>query len=329
MHRRATFKNKVSRKPSPDRNRAAREEELKPDLEVVQIGRAESFKAWEHGYPFRTVRWHFHPEYEIHYVVDTTGHFFVGDFIGAFEPGNLVLTGPNLPHNWVSDIAPGAQVAVRSRVVQFTEGFIGDAMALIPELACFRDTLERSRRGVLFGRETSAEVMPLLRELVGVRGIRRVEVFLGVIGALNRAGDARTLTSASYLPDPSGFMSTGINEALAYINDNLTEPFRETDLAAIAGLSPGAFSRSFRRHTGLALVQYVNRLRINLACQLLMGDASVKITDVCFAAGFNNISNFNRQFLVQKAMSPSRFRALLMENQTSTGAGEEDLRVPA
>ena len=25
---------------------------MKPDLEVVQIGRAESFKAWEHGYPF-------------------------------------------------------------------------------------------------------------------------------------------------------------------------------------------------------------------------------------------------------------------------------------
>ena len=46
---------------------------MKPDLEVVQIGRAESFKAWEHGYPFRTVRWHFHPEIEIHHVV-STGH---------------------------------------------------------------------------------------------------------------------------------------------------------------------------------------------------------------------------------------------------------------
>ncbi len=79
---------------------------MKPDLEVVQIGRAESFKAWEHGYPFRTVRWHFHPECELHYVVSTSGRYFVGDFIGSFEPGNLVLTGPNLPHNWVSDTAP-------------------------------------------------------------------------------------------------------------------------------------------------------------------------------------------------------------------------------
>ena len=52
---------------------------MKPDLEVVQIGRAESFKAWEHGYPFRTVRWHFHPEIEVHYVVSTSGRYFVGE----------------------------------------------------------------------------------------------------------------------------------------------------------------------------------------------------------------------------------------------------------
>ena len=58
---------------------------MNPDLEVVQIGRGESFTAWEHGYPFRTVRWHFHPEYEIHHVVATTGQYFVGDFIGEFN----------------------------------------------------------------------------------------------------------------------------------------------------------------------------------------------------------------------------------------------------
>ena len=112
-------------------------------------------------------------------------------------------------------------------------------------------------------------------------------------------------------------MSAGINQALAWINDNLTEPFAETDLARIAGLTPGAFSRGFRRHTGLALVQFVNRLRINLACQLLMNDADLRITEVCFASGFNNLSNFNRQFLRHKGMTPSRFRALLAENHAS------------
>ena len=159
----------------------------------------------------------------------------------------------------------------------------------------------------------------MLAELVAARGIRRLEVFWGVIGALSEARDVRELTSARYLPDPSGFMSSGINEVLAYINDNLTEPFSETDLARIAGLSTGAFSRSFRRHTGLALVQFVTRLRVNFACQLLMETGDLRITDVCFASGFNNLSNFNRQFLKHKGMTPSRFRALLSENFASGG----------
>ena len=41
---------------------------MKPDPELVRTGRAESFKAWEHGNPFRTVRRHFYPEYELHHV---------------------------------------------------------------------------------------------------------------------------------------------------------------------------------------------------------------------------------------------------------------------
>jgi AraC-like DNA-binding protein len=293
---------------------------MKPDLEVVQIGQAESFKAWEHGYPFRTVRWHFHPELELHYVVSTSGRYFVGDFIGSFETGNLVMTGPNLPHNWVSDTSPGEEVWVRSRVVQFTESFVTEAATLMPEVACFRDTMERSRRGLLFGAETAARVGPTLEELVQAKGIRRIELFWRAAGALARAQDRQELTSPGYLPDPPGFMSARINQVLAYINDNLTEPFSETDLARIAGLSTGAFSRSFRRHTGLAVVQFINRLRVNFACQLMMNDEALRITDACFASGFNNLSNFNRQFLRHKGMTPSRFRAFLGDNVASGAA---------
>jgi len=302
---------------------------VKPDLEVVQIGHRESFKAWEHGYPFRTVRWHFHPEYEIHHVVETSGRYFVGDFIGTFEPGNLVLTGPNLPHNWVSDVQPGESVPLRGRVVQFSETFIANAKALLPEFASCTPMLELSRRGVLFTPETASRVGPMLAELVQAKGFRRIEGFMSIVGILSRAVDARLLTSADYLPDPSGFMSTGINKALAYISQNLTEPFSQTDLAEIADVTSSTFSRSFRRHTGMSLVQYVNRLRINLACQLLMSEADMPITEICFAAGFNNLSNFNRQFLAQKGMPPSRFRALLAENigpaeAASAGGAEEE-----
>ena len=293
---------------------------MEPDLEVVQIRPGESFAAWSHGYPFRTVRWHFHPEYELHLVVETRGRYFVGDFIGDFEPGNLVLTGPNLPHNWISDIPIDTTVPLRCRIVQFTEQFIGGMQAALPELAALQPLLEKSRRGVMFSRGTSRQVAPLMQELMEARGVRRIELFLLIVGLLTRAHDAKALASASYLPDPSGYMSAGINKALAFLRANLTQPFTEAKLAEIAGLSTGAFSRTFRKHTGMSLVQYVKRLRINLACQILMSDERAPITDICFEVGFNNLSNFNRQFRAEKGMTPSRFRSLRIDNSMAAEA---------
>ena len=164
------------------------------------------------------------------------------------------------------------------------------------------------------GGSLGAVQVGMLRELMDAQGVRRVELFLQIFGLLSRGQNSRSLASASYLPDPSGYMSAGINKALAFIRENLTQPFSEADLAAIAGQSTSAFSRAFRNHTGMSLVQYVKRLRINLACQILMSDEQAPITDICFEVGFNNLSNFNRQFLTEKGMTPSRFRRLLTEN---------------
>jgi AraC-like DNA-binding protein len=283
---------------------------MKPDLEVVQIGQGQSFKAWEHGYPYHTIRWHFHPELEIHHVLATEGHYYVGDFIGEFGPGNLVLTGPNLPHNWVSQVAEGTVIPLRNRVLQFREELLAEIGSLFPETGGFAALFALSRRGVVFSAACTAKVGPLLAEIVGATGPRRVALFVDLLAHLAEDAAAQPLASDAYRPDPSGFMSMGVNKALAFINQNLTEDFAETDLAEAAGMTASAFSRSFRKHTGMGLVDYVNRLRINLACQMLMNDEARSVTEICFASGFNNLSNFNRQFLRQKGMNPSRFRAL-------------------
>ena len=285
-----------------------------PDLELIQIRPGKSFAVKSHGYPYHTVRWHFHPEFELHQIVETKGRYFVGDFIGEFEPGNLVLTGPNLPHNWVSDVPDGQTVPLRCQFIQFDEGFIEQAIRAFPELGAISPLLELSRRGVLFSQNTRREIFPLLAEITQSHGVRRIELFMAIMDAVSRETQPRVLASESYLPDPSGYLSTGINRALAYIRENLTQPFSESDLADIAGQTPSAFSRSFRKHTGMSLLQYIRRLRINLACQMLMSDERAQISDICFEVGFNNLSNFNRQFLAEKSMPPSQFRRLVVEN---------------
>ena len=105
-----------------------------PQLEIVAVDEGAPFKIWSHGYPYRTVRWHFHPEYEIHLITATAGRVFVGDYVGQFGPNNLVMTGPNLPHNWLSDVEPGTTIAERCLVLQFTARFVEACAAAFPGL---------------------------------------------------------------------------------------------------------------------------------------------------------------------------------------------------
>jgi quercetin dioxygenase-like cupin family protein len=52
------------------------------------------------GFPFY---WHFHPEYELTYILEGQGMRLVADHLAPFAPGDLVLLGPGLPHTWTSD----------------------------------------------------------------------------------------------------------------------------------------------------------------------------------------------------------------------------------
>lgn len=287
-----------------------------PDLEVVAVPRDESFKVWSHGYPYRTVRWHFHPEYEIHLITATTGKYFVGDHIGDFAPGNLVMTGSNLPHNWVSNVPQDTRVDERCLVLQFDAEFAARAITAFPELKRVEVLLDASRWGVLFTPKTGAAAEPVMRELLGAQGIRRITLFISLLDLLSQSTEQVKLASAAYRADPARYAETHINHVLTYIGKNLSQELRETELAALAGQSVSAFSRYFRRHTGVPFVQYVNRLRINLACQLLMA-GELNITDICYRVGFNNLSNFNRQFLLLKEMSPSKWRAFQQLNAAS------------
>lgn len=300
---------------------------VQPDLELVAVPRDESFKIWSHGYPYRTVRWHFHPEYEIQLITSTTGKYFVGDYIGNFAPGNLVMMGSNLPHNWVSNVPQGDHVDERCLILQFDAGFVTRAIKVFPELRRVESLLDASRWGVLFTPETGVAAEPVMREMLGAKGMRRLTLFLALFDLLVQSVAPVKLASAAYCADPAHYAESRINHVLSYIGKNLSQELRETELAELVGQSVSAFSRYFRRHTGVPFVQYVNRLRINLACQLLMS-GELNITDICYQVGFNNLSNFNRQFLSLKGMSPSRWRAYQQINAASATESPDAAHVP-
>ena len=292
---------------------------MKPDLEVVDVLQNESFKVWGHGYPFRTVRWHFHPEYEIQLITETSGQYFVGDFVGRFAPGNLVFMAPNLPHNWVSELPEGTSVERRNLILQFPKAFLVERVLSIPEMRYLEKLLSEAKRGVVFSDTVSKTARPIMEELLTAASGRRIVLFLSLLDLLAQDGARKQLSSHRFSPDPSSYMSSTINQVLSYIDQNLASDLRESDVADLAGQSVTTFSRYFRKHTGTSFVQHVNTLRIRRACELLV-DTGLSVVDICFRVGYNNVSNFNRHFLAQKGVPPSRFRSLHQLNILSAVA---------
>lgn len=280
---------------------------MSPMLELVGITAQESFKVWSHGYPYETVRWHFHPEYELNLITSTSGRYFVGDHTGTFEPGQLCMMGPNLPHNWISELPDDQPVSQRCVVLQFPGKSVRHGIEAFPELAELERLLIDSRRGILFSPAVAQRAAPLLMGMLVARGVQRVQQFLALLEILAQAHDSVLLASPDFQPDTGAWQSAPINRVLSFLSDHLGERLSEADVARHAGMETGAFSRFFRRQAGMPFIQYLNRMRVHRACEQLIATER-QIADICYECGFNNVSNFNRQFLRWKAIPPSQFR---------------------
>jgi len=248
-----------------------------------------------HGFPTPLARWHYHDEYELHLITATSGKVFVGDWIGQFQPGHLVLTGPRLPHNWISMDLP--------------EGGVPPLVAsseTIPELREVLPLLERARHGVeFFGMEAQAQEH--WHRIKARQGLARFGAFCEFLSDLARCTDFRLLSSTQLQSEDNDTQLDQINAIVSRITDHLADPLSAADLAQELGMTESRFSRFFRRATGNTFTDFVNLVRVNRACQLLM-ETERYITHIAYDVGFNNMANFNRRFLDIKGMTPSEYR---------------------
>jgi AraC-like DNA-binding protein len=260
----------------------------------------------DHGFPTPLARWHYHDEYELHLIVATSGKAFVGDWIGQFQPGHLVLTGPRLPHNWISLDVPEGGVQLRDRVIQFHHTPIAKACTSVPELAEVLPLLERARNGIeFFGLSDCARVY--FERIKNSRGLERFGVFCQFLGDLARCTDYQLLSSARLQSCDDDVSLEQINSIVNQLTESISRAPSLSEFAEQFRMSESRFSRFFRRATGNNFIDFVNRVRISRACLLLM-ESNRYITHICYDVGFNNVANFNRRFLEIKGMTPSEFR---------------------
>lgn len=293
-------------KISPRTPELERDFQRDPVLGYEPEGSFGYIRCLEHGAPNQLIRWHYHEEYELHLIVETTGKVFVGDYIGRFEPGHLVLTGPRLPHNWISSELPEQGVPVRDMALQFSDEPLRQASTHLPELREALPLLERAKHGIEF-MGMSEQAYEGIMKIRQSAGLQRFSEFVALLSLLTRHQDYRLLSNVQLQSFDDDVSLRQISEVVDYITANYANQFALIDIAKRVGMSESRFSRYFRRATGNTFTDFVNRLRVNRACQLLM-ETDQYVSTICYNVGFNNIANFNRRFMELKGMTPSDFR---------------------
>ena len=255
--------------------------------------------------------WHFHPEYQLTFVLKSSGHRLVGDNITPLTPRDLVLVGSNLPHVWQQDDERSAQGdGVHAIVVRFLETFLGNDFLDVPEMESVKRLLRRSARGLVVTGRTRDAVATRMERLPQLSGLARIAELLAILEALAQSSELRPIASAGFVPSLASDDQSRMERVCHYINTNLSETIDREAVAKEAHLSVGAFSRFFKLRTGKTLPEYVNELRVGRACRML-ADEELKITDLAMECGFPNLANFNRRFREITKMTPREYREKL------------------
>ncbi|SKA08437.1 AraC family transcriptional regulator [Consotaella salsifontis] len=280
--------------------------------EIITAPLGNTFLAFTHEYPYPYTGWHYHPEYEVHLIRKTSGSFYVGTHAGQFDKGHVVMTGPNLPHMWVTTaIEPGDEagdglVHGRDVVVQFSAEFAAICMRSFRDCAPLERLLDESRAGLEFSPKASEEVEKIMVALLEADSLDRLALFFRLLACLS--GDVERVPLSVAPPSGQDDSADRLTAILEYIAEHCTSSDLTCEkIARVHGMSPPNLSHLFEKQTRCTCVEYINRLRVYKACQQL-AETNDSITTICYEVGYNVLSTFNRNFVRFIGITPSQFR---------------------
>lgn len=279
----------------------------KAEFELIPRSEQTSFALREFSLPAFSSPWHFHPEYELTYIVQSRGSRFVGDHIARFGPGDLVLLGANLPHFWHND-AVGTTFATKAHsvVIQFRADCLGDEFLRRPELAGVKNLLQRSQRGIQFTGSACEDVGTLMRRMLGMSGLERLIGFLTVLQQLEGAA-GRELSSRGFVPSLDDRAAGRVNQVYQWVFAQFAGPLDHDLIARRVGMSRSALCHYFKRVTGRTLTDFIIEIRVGHARKLLI-ETDQSVAEIAYASGFESLSNFNHHFHDLTGVSPTEFR---------------------
>lgn len=255
---------------------------------------------------------HFHPEYELTFVESSFGCRYIGNHMASFSPGDLVLAGSMLPHYYYSDIADSnSSNWSRLVVMQFPKSLT--ELNFI-EFDSIKKMLQDSKYGLYFPFRVAELVQADIQKIHAVNGMERLLLFWKILKILSTQ-EYQILNTTTDKINETIDKNFRMNKIVQAIHSAIErgEDVSLGKIAKVANMSQVSFSKYFHKQTRTKFIDYILELKLSLASNWLT-QSNMQIWEIASRAGFNNLSNFNRQFKRKTNLSPRAFRKKWQQN---------------
>ncbi|MCC3160382.1 AraC family transcriptional regulator [Hymenobacter sp. 15J16-1T3B] len=290
---------------------------MKAHFHKIPISSQNSFSIRHDVKPNFGTIWHYHPELELHYVIQGEGVRLIGDNISNFSAGEIVLLGQNLPHTWrcrEEYFQNDPELEVEAIVIQFMPECLGRYLLGLPEAYLVPKLFEKAKSGLLITGAAREQLAPLMRRAVEATDLDRIIIFLSILKILSETNEVETIASKHHAFTQSNESDTmRINKVCNYTLSNYKNEITLEEVASISNLSVTSFCRYFKLITKKTYYDFLIEIRISQACRLLIED-KLPTEVICFDCGFNNVSNFYRHFKKITKMTPLEYKRKYLRN---------------
>ena len=255
--------------------------------------------------------WHYHPELELHYIKQGEGIRFIGDNISNFSSDEMLLLGENLPHTWKSHdvyLQPQSELAVETTVMHFLPNCLGQEFLSLPETYQLTQLIEKAKNGLLIYGETKWKLLALLEAAYKAVNLERISLFIAILNTLAETKEYETITSSHAFYQSNQLETDRLNQIYTYTLKHYMNNINLNEIASLSCLSITSFCRYFKMMTNKTYTDFLTEIRVSYACKLLIENKSLTVESVGNETGFNNASNFFRQFKKMVGITPKAYR---------------------
>ncbi|MBP1839146.1 AraC family transcriptional regulator [Formosa algae] len=247
---------------------------------------------------------HQHEEIQLSLIVSGEGSLIVGDTINHYETGDILIIGSNLPHVFISD--EHTTKPSHMMTLFFTKHAFGPHFFDLVELEALEPFFKRAEQGF----KVTSKKKQVTDLFYALKTSSKLECFIILIRLLQTTATTAFESLSSYSYDKRYTDNEGkrMRDVFEYTMTHFNQDITLETISEVAVMTKNAFCKYFKKRTNKTYFQFLNELRIEHACKLIVKDNDLSISEIAYRSGFKNISNFNRQFKSVKGGIPSAYK---------------------